>query len=97
MANLKEIKTINSDFANLSLELTKEEFLWLKGNLNQLHLFSEDNLTQQTRLIKRGKMESTNYFLLPKELRDGVQASKEVKCSKIETKDKNIIIFCVPK
>ena len=97
MGKISGLKAINDEKVLVNLELTTRELGWLKGNMNKMHLFSETNLEHETRLIRRGKRESTKYFLLPKELRKGVLANNNVACNKIETKTKHIFVFSVPK
>lgn len=97
MGKIISTKLMNNDKIHVNLELTQDEALWLRGNIDKMHLFSENNLNFETRLIKRGKRESTKYFLMPKELRNKVLPSNKVLCNKIETKTKDIIIFSVPK
>ena len=97
MGKILSLKTTNNERIQVNLELTQDEALWLQGNLEHMHLFSEKNLEYETRLIKRGKRESTKYFLLPRELRDTVKPTNKVLCNKISTKTKNILIFSVPK
>lgn len=97
MGKISGIKAINDEKVIVNLELNTKELLWLQGNLNKVHIFAEKNLTFETRLIKRGKRESTKYFLLPRELRDGVTPAGAILCNKIETKSKNMFIFSVPK
>ena len=97
MGKISSLKAISEQKVQITLELTQSEALWLKGNMDQMHLFSEKNLENDTKLIQRGKKESTKYFLLPRELRKGVIASNNVKCSRIDTKTKHIFIFSVPK
>ena len=65
--------------------------------MEKMHIFSENNLKYKARLVKRGKRESTKYFLLPKEFRKTVQASENVNSNVIETKTKAIFIFEVSK
>jgi hypothetical protein len=96
MGKIEEIKKINDDVI-LNVKTDNKQLHWLRGQLVKMHVFSENNLEYQTRLIKRGKRESTKYFLLPKGLRDGVIPSGYVDCNKIETKDRHIFIFSVPK
>lgn len=97
MGKISGIKALNDDKVIVNLELTSKELIWLQGNLSKIHIFSEKNLKHETRLIKRGKRESTKYFLLPRELRGGIIPSGVIMCNKIETKSKNIFIFSVPK
>ena len=74
-----------------------EEALQLKGNINNVHLFSEDVAEVETRLTRRGKDESTYYFLVPKGLRKNLEAKGTVKCQKIETKTKIIFVYVMDK
>ena len=97
MGKIEDIKKLEDQRIFLNLEISTMQLSWLKGHLAKMHVFSENNLEHQTRLIKRGKRESTKYFLLPKGLRDGVIPSANVNCNKIETNDRHIFIFAVPK
>lgn len=97
MGKVSTIKTLNDEKVTVTLELNQKELLWLKGNLDNVHIFAEKNLTCPTRLVQRGKRESTKYFLLPREYREGITPTTKVKCNKIETTTKTIFIFEVPK
>lgn len=97
MGKILNLKSINDEKVQVTLELTQKEVLWLQGNLDKMHLFSENNLESETRLVQRGKRESTKYILMPKEFRKGVVPSNSVKCTKIETKTKNLFIFAIQK
>jgi len=97
MGKIINLKSINDEKVELKLELTQNEAKWLSGNLDKMHLFSEYNLTKITRLVQRGKRESTKYFLLPKEYKKLVRPTNLVNCEKIETKTKNIFIFSINK
>lgn len=97
MGRVLGVKAAGEDKVNITLEVTQKEALWLKGNMEKVHLFSENNLDFETRLIQRGKKDSTKYFLLPKELRDGVLPSEKVECNRIDTKTKYIFVMSVPK
>lgn len=74
-----------------------DEALQLKGHINNVHLFSEDVAEVETRLAKRGKDESTYYFLVPKELRKNLPVKGKVKCQKIETKTKLMFVYVLDK
>jgi hypothetical protein len=97
MGKILTLKTQSNEKINITLELSAQEVLWLKGNLEKMHLFSENNLEESTRLVQRGKRESTKYFLLPRNFRKGVMPSNDVPCTKIETKTRHIFIFGVNK
>ena len=68
-----------------------------KGNIKNIHIFSEDAAEIKTNLSQRGTNEATKYFLIPKELRENLIFSEEVKCQKIETDTRTIFIFVVEK
>ncbi|MFW5704833.1 MAG: hypothetical protein ACOCXG_03230 [Nanoarchaeota archaeon] len=97
MGKILNLKSVSDDKVNITLELTQKEVQWLQGNLDKMHLFSENNLDTETRLVQRGKRESTKYILLPREFRSGVIPSNSIPCTKIETKTKNIFIFAANK
>jgi hypothetical protein len=77
------------------IEVNYEEALKIKGNIKDIHVFSEDAAEVKTNLSQRGANEATKYFLIPKELRENLKFNEEVKCQKIDTDDKTIFIFVV--
>lgn len=97
MGKISSLKTVSDDKNIVTLELTSQETVWLKGNMDKMHLFSENNLECETRLVQRGKKESTKYFLMPKEFRKGILPSSSIQCNRMETKTKYIFIFAVNK
>ena len=97
MSKIIEIKSISEDKNKVTLELNSKELSWIEGKMEKMHLFSEDNLKYKAKLVKRGKRDSTKYFLLPKEFRKNVNSSNNVKSTVIESKIKSIFIFEVSK
>ena len=97
MGRIINIKSTTKDNVQVTLEMSQEEVVWLAGNLENMHIFSQDNLETNTRLVQRGKRESTKYFLMPREFRDGILPSNCVKCTKKESIDEHLFIFSVPK
>ena len=97
MGQIQSVKTMKNGKVIVTLELSETELLWLQGNMQDMHLFSESNLMYRTKLVQRGKRESSKYFLMPKELRQNLVANKEVNCNKIETSSKTIYLFTVNK
>ncbi len=93
MSKIKKITTLTSEKVNIALEMHSSEFLRLNGNLSNIHIFSENTLSYPTKLVQRGKKESTKYFLLPRELRKDILPDNDVRCNKIETENKNLFIF----
>jgi len=40
MGKISTIKTINEEKVTVTLELTQKELLWLRGNIDNVHIFS---------------------------------------------------------
>lgn len=97
MSKILRIKSGADEKVHVTLETTQDEFLFLRGCLEDMHLFSEQNLDCSTRLVQRGRRESTKYFLLPKEHRRDVFPTPNVLSTKIESHGKHIFIFAVDK
>ncbi len=97
MGRILKIQNKGDDKVEVTLEMSQKEVVWLRGNLDKMHLFSEGNLELTSRLVQRGKRESTKYFLLPKEFRAGVMMSNSVPCTRIETKTKFLYVFAASK
>ncbi|MEC8220806.1 MAG: hypothetical protein VX028_01935 [Nanoarchaeota archaeon] len=95
MGRILNLKSQSDEKINVTLELTTKEVLWLKGNLDKMHLFSENNLEFESRLVQRGRRESTKYFLLPKEFRKDSLPCSSVPCTRIETKTRYIFLFSI--
>lgn len=74
-----------------------EESLQLRGNVQNVHIFSEDVAITKANLSGRGKNEATKYFLIPRELRKGIEINDKVKCQKLETDSKIVFIYIVDK
>jgi hypothetical protein len=97
MSRITNIKNISDDKVVVTLEMSKEEYDYLRGSLEKIYVFSERDLEFEARLVQRGKKESTKYLLLPKEIRKTVKPTEKVKVAKMESKTKNIFIFSVSK
>jgi hypothetical protein len=97
MGEILNVKRGKDEKIIVNLELNKKEYDWLKGNLDYMCIFSEKNLEYETRLVQRGKRESTKYFLLPKEFRKNIYPQNSVKTTRIETKNRYIYLFSINK
>ncbi len=97
MGKLSSVRSINETKVAVSLEISPRELSWLKGNVENLHLFSESNLQYDSRVVQRGKKDSSKYFLMPKELRKELIVNGPIKCNRIETPSKDIYIFALDK
>ena len=97
MGTILGTKMTKDDKVIFEVEMDYKDSLKLKGHVKDIHLFSEDAAVIKTNLSQRGTNEATKYFLIPRELRDGLDFNKNVKCQNIETDTKKIFIFAVDK
>ena len=74
-----------------------DEYVQLKGYMDNVHVFSENIADVKANISQRGKNEATKYFLIPKELRSGLKFNAKTTCQKIETNTKTIFIYVVDK
>ncbi len=74
-----------------------DEYLQLKGHLENIRLFSENLSTIQTNISQRGKNSATKYFLIPCHLRRGLFFNAPTSCQKLELEDKFVFIYVVNK
>lgn len=95
MGNIISTRMTKDNSMIFEIEVNYEEALKIKGNIKDIHVFSEDAAEVKTNLSQRGANEATKYFLIPKELRENLKFNEEVKCQKIDTDDKTIFIFVV--
>ncbi|NTV23575.1 MAG: hypothetical protein HGA85_04330 [Nanoarchaeota archaeon] len=74
-----------------------DEALQLKGHMENVYIFSEQNSKIKTGISQRGKNDATKYFLIPKDYRNDLLFSKDVLCQCIDTKTKSAFIYLVNK
>lgn len=97
MGKIIGLKNLNDNKIILNLEVNLGESVRLKGNLDNIQIFSENNLMTKTRVVKRGKRESTKYILIPKEYRDDIKPNENIRCKKIDCFNKSFLVFEIPK
>jgi len=73
------------------------ELVQLKGEIDEVHLFSEKIADVQTNIARRGKNEATKYFLIPRNMRKDLNIMEPVSCQRINTPDKAIFVYVVNK
>lgn len=81
----------------VELAIDYNEWVQLRGNLNDVHIFSDSVESVYTNISQRGKNSATKYFLIPKELRKNLEFDEQTRCQKIDTKTKTIFIYSVDK
>lgn len=77
--------------------LDHEELVQLKGEIDNVHIFSEKISDIQTNISRRGKNEATKYFLIPREMRKDLNIMEPVGCQRINTPEKVIFVYVVNK
>ena len=92
ISSKKKGKKIISEFLS-----DYDEFLQLKGHLDDIRLFSENVGGVQTNISQRGKNEATKYFLITKQYRRGFKFNNSVSCQKLDFDDKAIFVYIVDK
>ncbi len=97
MGEILNILNKSDDKVEVTLSMDREYFKKLRGNLDKIHLFSEHVLENESKLVSRGKDDSTKYLLIPKEINAEVFAREDVNYSVIEEDDKYLFIFSVNK
>jgi hypothetical protein len=75
--------------------LEHHELTQLRGELDNVHLFSEKTADFETNIAARGKNEATKYFLIPRKLRKDINLGSrdQVLCQRINTPEKVIFIY----
>ncbi len=79
------------------IEVGHEEARALKGNYDDIYLFSENVAEFNTNVSSRGKNSVTKYFLIPRHLRSKIDWQCKVGCQKIENENNIFFIYIVDK
>lgn len=90
-------RTEEKDSIIVEALMEKEEYLQLKGHMDNIHIFSNNTEKIQTNIAQRGKNYATKYFLIPRQFRRGFKFTKNVGCQKIDLKEDIIFIYSVDK
>ncbi|HLD97268.1 MAG TPA: hypothetical protein VI934_02905 [Candidatus Nanoarchaeia archaeon] len=72
-----------------------DEALQLRGNMSNVHIFSDAVIDIEANLAQRGKNEATKYFLVPKQVRRDMKISGKVRCQKFEARGKTFFIYVI--
>ena len=81
----------------VEVSLDYNEVVQLKGHMDNVHLFSENVSETELDVSRRGQRDATIYFIVPRELRKGLEDKKKVKCQRLDTKSKTIFVYVVDK
>ena len=86
-----------SDKVIVEALLEHNELAQLKGELDDIHIFSEKTACSEANIVRRGKNDATTYFLVPRSLRKDISVSEPVLCQRIDTKQKAIFVYVLEK
>lgn len=81
----------------LDVLLDYDETVQLQGQIDNIHIFSENISHLKTNISTRGKNGATKYLLIPRDLRQNIMFDKPVNCQKIDLKDKIIFVYIIEK
>lgn len=73
--------------------LDRDEFRQLRGEMDDICLFSEHVASVPSRVSLRGRNEATKYFLIPRQLRRKLAVHGEVSCQRLESGGKTIFVY----
>jgi hypothetical protein len=97
MGCIQSSKIRNDEKVVFEVVLDYDESLHLKGHFDNIHLFSEEVIDTDTILAVRGANDATKYFLVPKNLREGINLEGKVKCNRFDTKTKIVFVYMIDK
>lgn len=93
MSTISSVKANKDNTLQVTFEMSQKEYELLQGAMENIHIFAEKNNTEETKLVTRGKKESSKYFLAPKSHRKILLASNAVPVQVIETKTHYHVIY----
>ena len=65
--------------------------------IGNVHLIQEAHATTKATVHEKGKNGYTKFFLVPKDIREGINMKKEASCLKLDTKDKYMWVYFMDK
>ncbi|MBS3176654.1 hypothetical protein J4457_05460 [Candidatus Woesearchaeota archaeon] len=77
--------------------MNSPEMLELRGNLDNIHLFSENTAEISANIATRGAKDATKYFLIPRMLRKNLHLDEKVSCQRIDHEGKTIFVYIIKK
>lgn len=93
MSSILSVKSNKDNTLQVTFEMSQKEFELLQGAMGKIHIFAEKNNEKVTKLVTRGKKESSKYFLAPKSHRKILLASNSVPVQVIDTKTHYHVIY----
>ena len=97
MAKIISSKKRDDGTVIVELNMDYDEAIRLKGNMDNIHLVSEDVSDIRSNVSFRGKNESTKYFLIPRQLRKDLNVKTDAFCQRIDTDSKIVFVYLIDK
>jgi len=73
--------------------LHQEEYRQLRGELNNVCMFSENVAHVPSKVSLRGRNEVTKYFLIPRQLRKQLLITGSVSCQRLDVAGKAVFVY----
>lgn len=96
MGVLKSTKISGNNKVEYTVSIDYEESLLLKGHATNMHIFSEDSADIKANIVSRGKG-NTLYLRIPRNIAKEVKTNSDVKCLRVDSKDRVIIYTIIEK
>lgn len=77
----------------VELLVDKDEYRQLRGEVDNVYLFSDRVANVPSRVSLRGRNEATKYFLIPRRLRNRLAVRGLCTCQRIEHDGKSIFVY----
>ena len=97
MSSIISVKANKDTTLHVTFEMSQKEFEKLQGVMENISIFADKNATEQSKIVVRGKKDSSKYFLAPKSHRKVLLASNSVPVQVLESKTHYHIIYSTKK
>jgi hypothetical protein len=77
------------------LLVDEHEARQLKGEINDIYIFSGQAANVPSRVSLRGKNEATKYFLIPTKLRKQLAIHGSVSCQRFDVQERTVFVYVV--
>ena len=81
------------DSVIMEIKSDYEEFLQLRGYLDNIHFFTSNISEIKSNISQRGRNEATKYFLIPRQFRRGFKFNNTTSCQRLDFDDKVIFVY----
>ena len=79
----------------VELLVNNSEIRQLRGEHNDIYVFSERTTNTPSRVSLRGKNDATKYFLIPKQLRKELVINGKVSCQRLQSDGRTIFVYVI--